>query len=137
MAQLSDSGDAQTWDLTGYRVTQLVVDPASVRLQAWTLAATLEVRFGAPFHVRRPGGEHIELDPERSRELAPVLQFVGAELASLTVTRGGALSLALADGARLEVESHPVYEAFEVRGSGALEQVGYLASPGGGSPWGP
>jgi hypothetical protein len=136
MAHLTDSGDAQTWDLAGYRVTQLVIDTASVRVEAWTLAAALEVRFGAPFRVLRPGGEGVDLDPARSRELAPLLEFVGVELASLTVTRAGALSLALVDGTRLQVASHPVYEAFEARGSGALEHVGYLASPGGGSPWG-
>jgi Family of unknown function (DUF6188) len=136
MTHHTDSSDEQIRDLTGYRLTQLVVDRASVRIDAWMLAAALEVRFGAPFRVRWASGEATELDPERPRELAPLLGLIGAELGSLTVTRVGTLSLALADGTRLEVESHSVYEAFEVRGSGALERVGYLASPGGGSPWG-
>lgn len=136
MAYLLKSDDPRTWDLTGYRATQLRFDAESFRVEAWTLSATFDVRIGTPFQFTDVNGVTIELDPENSLSLAPLLALVGNELQSLTVTRIGGLTLQFADGARLVVSSHPAFEAWEVRGGGALEHVGYLASPGSGSPWG-
>ena len=136
MAHLTETPDTRTWDLTGYRVTQLHIDAESVRIEVWTLAAAFEIRLGVPFRLLSSDGATTILDPEQSSELAPMLQLIGGSLSALCVRRSGNLVLTFADGRRLEADSHPAYEAWEVRGAGALEAIGYLASPGGGSPWG-
>ncbi len=136
MAHLHKTDDARTWDLSGYRATQFRIDAESVRVEAWTLSAAFDVRFGTPFQFTDAGGETIELDPENSVSLAPLLTLVGKDLATLVVTLDGELTLQFTDGSRLAAASHPAFEAWEVRGSGALGHVGYLASAGGGSPWG-
>jgi hypothetical protein len=135
-ATLDESYERHVWTLSGHRVTQVCVDPSSCRLQAWSLQASLEIRFGVPFQLVLADASSREIDPEAPEQVAPLLTSIGREVLRLTVTRSGSLELRLSDGSVISVDSHPRYEAFEVVGGGALEGMGYLASPGGGSPWG-
>ena len=135
-AALQVSDDAHAWAFTEQRITQLCVDPASCRLESWTLQASFIVRIGVPFQYSSADGTSRRIDPENPVEVAPLLALVGTSVDSLIVTRAGSLALTLSDGSSLAIDSHPTYEAFEVQGGGALEGMGYLASPGGGPPWG-
>ena len=136
MAYLTESADEHNWDLAGYRVIELTVDVGSVRLRVWTTHAEFVVRLGASFVVVPAAGASLRIDPEHRDELLPVLRLLTAELAGLRVTRAGALTLTFADGTAIHADADPAFEAWEVEGGGALEHIGYLASPGGGSPWG-
>ena len=134
-ATLDESHERHIWTLSGHRVTQVCVDPDSCRLQAWSLQASLEIRFGVPFQLVLADASSREIDPEAPEQVAPLLTAIGREVLRLTVTRSGSLELRLSDGSVISVDSHPRYEAFEVVGGGALEGMAYLATPGGGSPW--
>lgn len=133
-ATLDQSPDAHSWRFDGHRITQLCVDIGSVRLQSWSLQASLEVRVSVPFLLGEAGMATRAIDPGEPEELAPLLTLVGRTLDALRVTRTGAMTILFSDGTEIEVASHDRYEAFEVQGGGALEGVGYLARPGGGSP---
>ena len=135
-AALQATDDVHSWSFTEQRITQICVDPASCRIESWTLHGSFVLRFGVPFEYVSPEGTSRRIDPERPLEVAPLLPLIGTSVTSLVVTRAGTLALSIADGSSLRVESHPQFEAFEVQGGGALEGMGYLASPGGASPWG-
>jgi hypothetical protein len=96
----------------------------------------LEIRLGATFLLSEPDGSERTIEPEAPEQLAPLLTLVGRMLAELTVTREGSLRITFSDGTTIAIDSHAQFEAFEVRGSGALESLAYLACRGGGSPWG-
>ena len=129
------STDHQTWRFNGYEITQVCVDAAGVRLQAWTSTGGLDVRIGGPFALRTAGGE-MQFDAERPRELGPVFGLLRLPLHSLTALRSGALELRLGNEQTVAVEPDPTYEAWEAYGTGELAKLGYLCGPGGGSPWG-
>ena len=129
------SNDQEQWLLGGRRVTQVIVDPASVRLQAWTLDGAVDVRLGAPFELELSTGR-LQLDPEAPAQLGPILALISMPLHSLTAYRTGALLVQFAGVITLRVEPHPAFEAWEVCGSGEFSELSYLAAPGGGSPWG-
>ena len=124
-AELHDAGDRHEWTLSGHRVTQLCVELASVRLHAWSLQASLDIRIAAPFTLREADGVDRDLDPRAPEQLAPLLTLVGRELTALVVDRQGMLTLALSDGTTLRAESRARPEAFEVQGGGALEGLEY------------
>jgi hypothetical protein len=124
-AELHDAGDRHEWTLAGHRVTQLCVELASVRLHAWSLQASLDIRIATAMTVREADGIDRVLDPRAPEQLAPLLTLVGRELTALTVDRQGVLTLALSDGTSLRVESRTRPEAFEVQGGGALEGLEY------------
>ena len=95
-AALQVSDDAHAWAFTEQRITQLCVDPASFRLESWTLQASSSA-----------DGTSRRIDPENPVEVAPLLALVGTSVASLIVTRAGSLALTLSDGSSLAIDSHP------------------------------
>jgi hypothetical protein len=134
-ATLEELPDGHHWLLQGHRVTQLTVDLSSVRLQTWTLQASAEVRLGAPFLLGRTDAPRHELDPAQPAGLAPLLALLGRAVEWLTITRQGVLTVGFGDGTTITAAPHPVYEAWEVQGGGALEGMSYGCEPGGGTPW--
>lgn len=134
-AELDRTPERHRWTLGGQRVTQLSVDLTSVRLHAWSLQASLDVRLSAPFELRQADGESRLADPRAPEQLAPLLTLVGRALETITVEAEGRLTVALSDGTVLTAEAHPRVEAFDVRGGGALEGLEYRVPPGGGVPW--
>ncbi len=133
---LKDTGGHHLWDLTGRRVTQLLLDPSSVRLQTWMPEGAAEVRIGVQFTLHTGAGIEHRLDPEQSEALSPVLPLLNRALRALVAFRSGELLVEFDDGASIRVQPHPEYEAWEANGEGELEGIAYLCSPGGGTPWG-
>jgi hypothetical protein len=135
-AELNDRGDRHEWTLTGHRVTQMSIDLTSARLHSWSLQASLDIRFSAPFTLREADGSSRIIDPRQPEQLAPLLTLIGRHVDSLEVERDGVLTVGLSDGTTLRAESHPRYEAFDVQGGGALEGLEYRVPPGGGAAYG-
>ena len=50
-AQLIESADEHHWVLLDHRVTQLVIDRSSIRIQTWSLDGSADIRLAAPFVV--------------------------------------------------------------------------------------
>ena len=48
-AQLIESDDEHHWVLLDHRVTQLVIDRSSIRIQTWSLDGSADIRLAAPF----------------------------------------------------------------------------------------
>ena len=48
-AQLIESEDEHHWVLLDHRVTQLVIDRSSIRIQTWSLDGSADIRLAAPF----------------------------------------------------------------------------------------
>ena len=46
-AQLIESDDEHHWVLLDHRVTQLVIDRSSVRIQTWSLDGSADIRLAA------------------------------------------------------------------------------------------
>ncbi|MDQ3697855.1 MAG: DUF6188 family protein [Gemmatimonadota bacterium] len=134
-ATLIESPDEHHWVLLDHRVTQLVIDPGSLRVQTWSLDASAEIRLAAPFTVRVGEGVARTLDPEATESLAPALALLRRSVRSLTITSGAELTITLADEAVLQARAHPRCAAWELQGGGALEGVAYRCLPGGGRPW--
>jgi hypothetical protein len=130
-ATLIESADEHHWVLLDHRVTQLVFDPGSFRLQTWSLDGSAELRLGAPFRLRlATGGAERVLDPAATETLAPVLGLLRRAAESLTVTRAGALTLAFRDGAAVVAEAAGKGTAWEVTGGGVLEGMAYRGVAG-------
>lgn len=127
--------DVQEWRFTDWRITQLTIDSASVRLLAWRLEGAAEIRIGVPFRFR-DGDWEKRVDPENTLELATILPVVDRPLEVIRVQRTGQLHLRLGGRMILQVEPDPDLEAWEIGGAGVLEGLSYLSGPGGGSPWG-
>ena len=132
-ATLEELPGEHRWTFAGHRVTQLVVELRSIRLLAWSLQASLELRVSAPFTLAHADGTERRVDPVASEQLGPLLTLVGRELRGLAVTRAGALRAEFGDGTSFDV--HPRRDAFEVQGGGALEGVHYVAGPDGAAAW--
>ena len=124
-AELHDAGDRHEWTLAGHRVTQLCVELASVRLHAWSLQASLDIRIATSFTACEADGIDRVLDPRAPEQLAPLLTLVGRELTALVVDRQGTVTLAFSDGTTVRADSRGRAEAFEVLGGGALEGLEY------------
>lgn len=132
---LIESPDEHHWVLLDYRITQLALDGSSVRLLAWSLEASLELRLGAPFVLRTPAGGERRLDPDQPETLAPLLALLRRPLSSLTITRTGELTLQLGDGTTLAATANARRDSWDVNGGGALEGMVYHGGAGGRPPW--
>jgi hypothetical protein len=135
-ATLDESPNRHRWVLDDHRVTQLLIDLASFRFQTWTMQASAEVRIGVPFTYREPDGVERRIDPEEPEQLAPLLTLLGRSIDTLVIDRTGELAVDFGEGSRISVRPHPRFQAWEIQGGGALEGLGYICGPGGGSPWG-
>jgi hypothetical protein len=136
IANLASTHDEHEWSFVDSAVTQLIVDPGGFRFVVWSLEGSIEVRVGVPFTLRAANQTSSILDPECASDLAPTLDLLQVDLATIRVRRSGELRIDFANGAVLSVEPHPAYEAWEINGTGTMHELGYLCGPGGGSPWG-
>ena len=135
-AVLEETPDEHQWTFQDLRVTQLLVDPGSVRIQAWHLSGQIELRLGVPFAFRDLDGGSRAVDPEAPEQLAPLLTLVGRSVDAATISRWGTLGIRFGDGSAIDIEPHDQFEAWEIQGTGELAAVNYLCGVGGGSPWG-
>ena len=136
LVKLKRSFDQHTWTFGDVRVSQLVLDPGSIRLIAWHLNGSADIRLFTPFEFVEPDGSKREVDPEQAEQVAPLLTLVQLSITGIEVTRAGSLQIAFGDGSSIGIEPHSKYEAWEANGEGALKELAYLCGPGGGSPWG-
>lgn len=127
-AQLIESPNEHHWVLLDHTITQMVVDRNSVRLQTWSLDGSADLHFSAPLTLQMPSGASRSLDPSVPETLAPILALVGVGVRSLTITRDGQLTVALADGSSLEAVAQLRTDAWEVQGGGLLEGMSYSAN---------
>jgi hypothetical protein len=89
-----------------HRVTQLVIDRSSIRIQTWSLEGSGDVRLAAPFVVNLASGA-ARRRPSDTERLSPCLALVGLGVRSVTVTRTGTLTLAFSDGSSLSASPDP------------------------------
>lgn len=129
-AQLIESDDEHHWVLLDHRVTQLVIDRSSIRIQTWSLDGSADIRLVAPFVMQLAAGGTRHIDPTDTERLAPCLALVGVGVRSVTVTRGGTLALAFSDGSTLTAVRDPRRAAWDVQGGGVLEGMAYAGEPG-------
>jgi hypothetical protein len=129
-AQLIESEDEHHWVLLDHRVTQLVIDRASIRLQTWSLEGSADIRLAGPFALQLASGGTRHIDPIDTERLAPCLAMVGLGVRSVTVTRNGTLTLEFTDGSTIAVASDPRRSAWDVQGGGILEGMAYAGQPG-------
>lgn len=129
-AQLIESEDEHHWVLLDHRVTQLVIERASIRFQTWSLDGSADIRVSAPFVLRLASGGTRHIDPADTERLAPCLAMVGLGVRSVTVTRAGILTLAFTDSSTIAVAPDPRRSAWDVQGGGILEGMAYAGQPG-------
>jgi hypothetical protein len=129
-AQLIESEDEHHWVLLDHRVIQLVIDRGSIRIQTWSLDGSADIRLAAPFVAHLGTGATRHIDPADTERLAPCLTLVGLGVRSVTVARGGTLTLAFTDGSTLTAPPDPRHSAWDVQGGGVLEGMAYAAQPG-------
>jgi uncharacterized protein DUF6188 len=129
-AQLIESDDEHHWVLLDHRVTQLVIDRSSIRLQTWSLEGSADVRLAAPFTIQLASGAQRQIDPAETERLAPCLALVGLGVRSVTVTRAGTLTLAFTDGSSISASPDPRRQSWDVQGGGILEGMAYAGQPG-------
>ena len=135
-ADFQRAADEHRWNLRDATVTQLVIDPASVRIVSWHLRGSTDIRLGQCFTYTEADGTERLVDPGHPEQAAPLLALVTHRIDEVTVHRSGVLHLRFGDGSRIRIEPHPQFEAWEARGEGALGDLNYLCIPGGGPPWG-
>jgi hypothetical protein len=129
-AQLIESEDEHHWVLLDHRVTQLVIDRESIRIQTWSLEGSADVRLAAPFAITLASGASRRIDPADTERLAPCLALMGLGVRSVTVTRTGTLTLAFSDGSSIVSSPDPRRAAWDVQGGGILEGMAYAGQPG-------
>lgn len=129
-AQLIESDDEHHWVLLDHRVTQLVIDRASIRIQTWSLDGSADIRLAAPFSMQLASGATRHVDPTDTERLAPCLAFIGLGVRSVTVTRTGTLTLAFTDGSSISASPDPRRSSWDVQGGGILEGMAYAGEPG-------
>lgn len=129
-ATLIESPDEHHWVLLDHRVTQIVVDASSFRVQTWSLEGSAEIRCSAPFTLRQSSGAERAMNPAETETLAPILGLLRRRLESITITRDGELTVAFSGvslvigGQRASANArHPA--GWEVQGGGALEGMSY------------
>jgi hypothetical protein len=127
-ATLIESPDEHHWVLLDHKVTQIVVDASSFRVQTWSLEGSAEVRCSAPFTIRQASGAERTIDPMQTETLAPILALLRRRLESLTITRDGELTAAFSGGLSLVVSGGRRIAAWEVHGGGALEGMSYTGA---------
>jgi hypothetical protein len=133
--ELEERPDAHHWIFQDHRITQLLLDLSSLRLQTWTLQASAEIRLAVQFEFLEPDGVSRAINPEEPEQVSPVLSIVGRGIDTMTITRAGELRIVFSDGSTIVAKSHSRFEAWEIQGAGALEGLQYLAVPGGGQSW--
>ena len=129
-AQLIESEDEHHWVLLDHRVTQLVIDRSSIRLQTWSLDGSADIRLAAPFTVQLANGSARLIDPIETERLSPCLGWVGLGVRSVTVTRTGTLALSFGDGSTITAGPDPRRSSWDVQGGGILEGMAYAGEPG-------
>lgn len=129
-AQLIESEDEHHWVLLDHRVTQLVIDRASIRIQTWSLDGSADIRIACPFVLQLASGGTRHIDPVDTERLSPCLAMVGLGVRSITVTRSGTLTLAFTDSSTIAVAPDPRRPAWDVQGGGILEGMAYAGQPG-------
>ena len=129
-AQLIESEDEHHWVLLDHRVTQLVIDRSSIRIQTWSLDGSADVRVAGPFTLQLASGATRHIDPADTERLAPCLAMVGLGVRSVTVTRNGTLTVAFTDSSAISVPPDPRRPAWDVQGGGILEGMAYAGQPG-------
>ena len=129
-AQLIESDDEHHWVLLDHRVTQLVIDRDSIRLQTWSLDGSADIRLAAPFAVQLANGATRHIDPNDTERLSPCLALMGLGVRSVTVTRTGTLTLGFSDGSTIIASPIPKRNAWDVQGGGILEGMAYAGQPG-------
>ena len=129
-AQLIESEDEHHWVLLDHRVTHLVIDRSSIRLQTWSLDGSADIRLSAPFSLQLVNGSTRHIDPVDTERLAPCLAMVGLGVRSVTVTRTGTLTLAFSDGSTISAAPDPRRSAWDIEGGGILEGMAYAGEPG-------
>lgn len=123
--------DGQGWSIRpdGLRVTQCVFDQA-LSLSFYVPEGNLLVAIESPFRLRLPEGNSLVMDPEADpREMAPALALLWDDLKKIYAAASGNLSIWFGSGMRIDVDSDPNYEAWNIVGSDGLRLV---AMPGGG-----
>jgi hypothetical protein len=134
-ATLIESPDEHHWVLLDHRVTQIVIDASSFRVQTWSLEGSAEIRCSGPFSLRQVSGAERVIDPAETETLAPILALLRRRLESLTITRDGELTAAFSGGTNVVVGGGRRTAAWEVHGGGALEGMSYIgALPSGAEP---
>ena len=129
-AQLIESEDEHHWVLLDHRVTQLVIDRESIRIQTWSLDGSADIRLAGPFAIQLASGAIRRLDPSETERLSPCLGLMGLGVRSVTVTRAGTLTIAFTDGASIAASPDPRRPAWDVQGGGILEGMAYAGQPG-------
>lgn len=138
--------DRRVWDLTGFELEQL------------RLAYQLELLFGGPESSKissrtvppsrseiwviietsltlRLGATSVQVDPEKSASVAPVLPLLRQATASLTAFRNGTLRLTFEDGSEIEVLHHEQYESWHTYGTEEYVGIRMECTPHEGAPW--
>jgi hypothetical protein len=134
-ATLIESPDEHHWVLLDHRVTQILIDASSFRVQTWSLEGSAEIRCSGPFVLRQASGAERMIDPAETETLASVLALLRRRLESLTITRDGELTAAFSGGTSVVVGGGRRTTAWEVHGGGALEGMSYIgALPSGAEP---
>jgi hypothetical protein len=132
-ATLIESPDEHHWVLLDHRVTQIVVDASSFRVQTWSLEGSADIRCSARFTLRQSSGAERTIDPTETETLSPILGLLRRRLESITITRDGELTAAFSDGLRLVIgKQRPTAggrrPGWEVQGGGALEGMSYYGA---------
>ena len=102
----------------GWELSQIVIDHRLTLI--WTLEGhSFQVVVENPFLLVRRDGARFSVDPERKESLRPLLDLFGEQLADAYADEtDGSLGLALVDGGRIEVATHPKYESWELNAPG-------------------
>jgi uncharacterized protein DUF6188 len=129
-AQLIDSQDEHHWVLLDHRVTQLVIDRESIRIQTWSLDGSADIRLASTFAFHFANGSTKRIDPIETERLSPCLALLGLGVRSVTVTRSGTITLAFSDGSSISASPDPRRPSWDVQGGGVLEGMAYAGQPG-------
>jgi hypothetical protein len=77
----------------------------------------LALTLASPFVFTDAEGSKLALDPEQDQSrLGPVFSMFMQTIESVSLGARGALSVVFESGARLDIEPHPQFEAWEVSG---------------------
>ena len=129
-AQLIESQDEHHWVLLDHRVTQLVIDRESVRIQTWSLDGSADIRLASTFAFQFANGSTKQINPVETERLSPCLALVGLGVRSVTVTRTGTITLAFSDGSSISASPDPRRSSWDIQGGGVLEGMAYAGQPG-------
>jgi hypothetical protein len=128
---LNNKDDGWSLDLSGFQITQCLVDFAfSIQLHAGGkgTAESVFLQIEAPF-ICEIDGKTLNLDSEKRREeLGPALGLFLRVASDAQISGGGDLRFSFEDGARLIVAPGKKYEAWNLSGPFGI----LIALPGGG-----